>query len=157
MGKKKNKEYKTLLSLIANFNPEEANILLKENTGESAKNVKELEFKLARMYAVSTSKPELEKKFADMHPHKEFIEKYIVPKKVDLPKEEPKKDEVVIVSDNKIPADGVCNCNCQKHSNIDGANVVTKDGYDKNLAFVVVGAVSVVAIFSIFAYIQKNK
>lgn len=154
MAKNKKKEYKSLLSLLATSSPEEAvNLIIKEG-GEKPRNTGEIEFKLAKVYAASTRKPELEKKFAEMHPHKNFILKYLTPK------EEPKEVvKEVIVSDNTIPADGGCGCNrckcgCQNYSNADGSqdNKPTKD----NTTVIVLGLVSIVAIVSMFSYLQKK-
>jgi hypothetical protein len=154
MAKSKKKEYKSLLSLLATSSPEEAVTLIIKEGGEKPRNTGEIEFKLAKVYAASTRKPELEKKFAEMHPHKNFILKYLTPK------EEPKEVvKEVIVSDNTIPADGRCGCNrckcgCQNYSNADGSqdNKPTKD----NTTVIVLGLVSIVAIVSMFSYLQKK-
>lgn len=79
-GKIKKIEYATLLSVLANGSTAEARKLLKRHTGEDAMNVKDLEVKLAKLYAQSTNKFDLEKEFVQIHPHKEFIVKYTQPK-----------------------------------------------------------------------------
>ncbi len=74
--KNKNRQFKTLLSTLANGSEIDARKLLKKHTGKDAENTQDLEVKLARLYTESTSKPELEKEFVDIHPHKGFILKY---------------------------------------------------------------------------------
>lgn len=78
-AKKKSKQYKTLLSVLANGSTDKARALLIKYSGEDAQNTKDLEEKLARTYALSTSKRDIEKEFAEIHPHKDFILKYIQP------------------------------------------------------------------------------
>ena len=65
MAKKNNKQkkYKTLLSVLANGSSDEARALLIKNSGEDAKDEQDLENKLARMYANSSSKIDIEKSF----------------------------------------------------------------------------------------------
>ncbi len=74
--KNKNRQFKTLLSTLANGSEIEARKLLKKHTGKDAENTQDLEVKLARLYAESTSKPEIEREFVTIHPHKAFILKY---------------------------------------------------------------------------------
>jgi hypothetical protein len=81
---KKQKEYQTLLSVIAYGSTDDARKLLKKHSGQDAKNPQDLEVKLARVYALSTSKIDLEKEFAEIHPHKDFILKYKTPKQVKI-------------------------------------------------------------------------
>jgi hypothetical protein len=59
----KQKKYKTLLSVLANGSSDEARALLIKNSGEDAKDEQDLENKLARMYANSSSKIDIEKSF----------------------------------------------------------------------------------------------
>jgi len=89
------KEYKTLLSVLANGSTDNARKLLKKHSGEDAKDTKDLELKLAKMYAYSPKKIDIEKEFAQIHPHKDFILKYLAPKPVEKPveKTEEKKEE----------------------------------------------------------------
>lgn len=78
--KAKKSEYSTLLSVLANASTDKAKGLLKKHTGLNATDVKDLEIKLAKLYASSPAKIDLEKEFAEIHPHKEFILKYNKPK-----------------------------------------------------------------------------
>ncbi len=72
----KKKQFNTLLSTLANGSEIPARKLLKQHTGEDAQNTNDLVVKLSRLWANSTSKLDLEKEFADIHPHKNFILKY---------------------------------------------------------------------------------
>lgn len=79
-NKKKEEQYRTLLSVLANGSWDSARELLKKHSGQDATDTKDLEVKLARVYALSPRKYEIEKEFADIHPHKDFILKYNQPK-----------------------------------------------------------------------------
>ena len=119
---KQKKEYKTLLSVLANGSTEKAVDLLKKYTGEVAYNTKDLELKLARAYASSTSKKDIEKEFAEIHPHKDFILKYIQPK-VDVSSLKP---DALITPNNQTEKtdttgmvmlhDGYANANGETHA-----------------------------------------
>lgn len=160
--KKQNRTYKTLLSVLANGSELEARGLLKKYSGQDAQNTQDLEVKLARVYALSPSKIEIEKEFATIHPHKDFILKYLKPEPVIIEKE-------VVTDLGKSPAyvtptpvysnsEG-CGCGCNKCSNFSNASgseqpvVAPKD----NNSIMVVGIVSVVAIFGMVLYLNKNK
>jgi hypothetical protein len=75
----KSSQYKTLLSVLANGSTDSARILLKKHSGQDAKSIQDLEEKLAKLYIASDDKLELEKEFASIHPHKDFILKYTKP------------------------------------------------------------------------------
>jgi hypothetical protein len=85
-NKKKEEQYKTLLSVLANGSWDSARDLLKKHSGQDATDPKDLEVKLARVYALSPRKYEIEKEFASIHPHKDFILKYNTPKIEEAPK-----------------------------------------------------------------------
>lgn len=121
------REYKTLLSVLANGSTENARALLKKHSGQDAKDTRDLEVKLAKVYAHSPRKIDIEKEFAEIHPHKDFILKYLAPKpekkeekveqKVEEVKQEPKKEivsELVLdkgyVNFNGHPPCGNPNC-----------------------------------------------
>jgi hypothetical protein len=74
------REYKTLLQVLASGNPNGASALLKKYSGETAQNSQELANKLARAYASAPYKKDIEKDFAECHPHRDFILKYTEPK-----------------------------------------------------------------------------
>lgn len=174
MAKKTNKQkkYKTLLSVLANGSTDEARALLIKNSGEDAKNEQDLESKLAQMYANSSSKIDIEKQFAEIHPHKDFILKYIkqeipVVKKLDAPVVTEKildSGNLPVTNDDFSSCNGNPNCNCNKmsnccgnennYSNATGESQLTNHG---NQTALVLGLVSVVAIFGMVLYLKQNK
>jgi hypothetical protein len=167
----KQKKYKTLLSVLANGSTDEARVLLIKNSGEDAKNEQDLESKLARMYANSSSKIDIEKQFAEIHPHKEFILKYVKPKE-ELQHIKPLNaptvlEEKIVDSgkmviahdgysnasgDNNCPA--MCPCMANRYSNASGESQGIGSG---NQTALVLGLVSVVAIFGMVLYLKQNK
>jgi hypothetical protein len=173
LAKKNNKQkkYKTLLSVLANGSTDEARALLIKNSGEDAKNEQDLESKLARMYASSSSKIDIEKQFAEIHPHKDFILKYVKPKEelqhikpLNAPAVSEEKivdsGKMVIAHDGYSNASGdnncptMCPCMANRYSNASGENQVIGSG---NQTALVLGLVSVVAILGMVIYANKNK
>jgi hypothetical protein len=179
-------------------------MLLKKHSGQDASDTKDLELKLARVYANSPRKLDIEKEFAEIHPHKDFILKYIKPIPVEVPKkEEPKIEEAKVVATTVLdegytsangnemprgrgmawgrPMHPPCgNTNCQYCSRyFDGSNFSnfnangmsnacgcsSADGQPSgtggnsmsNQSLMVVGLVSVVAIFGMVMYLKSNK
>lgn len=173
---KKNKKttYKTLLSVLANGSTDEARALLIKNFGEDAKNMQDLENKLARMYASSTSKIDIERQFAEIHPHKDFILKYVKPKEelqalkaqattpVAVVDKIVDSGKMVVAHDGYSNADGdnncpaLCPCMANKYSNATGEGQVANNG-GVNQTALVLGLVSVVAIFGMVLYLKQNK
>jgi len=213
--KRKKSEYSTLLSVLANASTDKAKGLLKKHTGLNATDVKDLEIKLAKLYASSPAKIDLEKEFAEIHPHKEFILKYNNPKvKVEPLQSNPepiKTDEQNKVLKETVlhegwaefeghPPCGNPNCPyCKRYINMDGNPNYQKrpncpyrkqtmsncsggcsncGGCSKNATYsnaeggseqsipvqriatetvVVLGIVSVVAIFGMVLYLKTNR
>jgi hypothetical protein len=153
----------TIMGLLANCSTDEARALLKNYGYPDAKNKTDLEVQLAKLYKDTDDKRQLEKDFAEIHPHKNFIGKYIF--------ETPKTEKTVVetveeISTAPIPAimpeykSGVdesksCSCGC---SNMDGnANVGSTSGgkteNDKIIIYSMFGIVSILAL----VLINKNK
>jgi hypothetical protein len=169
----KQKKYKTLLSVLANGSTDEARALLIKNSGEDAKNEQDLETKLARMYANSSSKIDIEKQFAEIHPHKDFILKYIkaevpVVKKLDAPVVTEKildSGTMPVTNDDFSSCGGNPNCNCNKmrpccgmnENNYSNATGDIQPTNNVNQTALVLGLVSVVAIFGMVLYLKQNK
>lgn len=123
MGKKS--EYKSLISTLANGSTEQARELLKKHGREDAKNIEDLKVKLAKLYIESPDKIVVEKEFAEIHPHSEFLKKYITPKpekkeiSVSVPEEQIIRPDVI--DKKEIELQKVCACGCQNyHSGFDG-------------------------------------
>lgn len=167
MPRNKKKTYKTLLSVLANGSTEQSADLLKRYSGGNAKNVKDLEVQLARVYALTTDKRGIEKEFAEIHPHKEFILKYVAPNIQplgDITEKEVKPlvmattKKMVMLDDgysNEI-SDKPCGCSkCMGYSNASGD--VAQNQTQGNQNVMVLGIVSVVAILGMILYLNKNK
>lgn len=170
MARNKNKTYKTLLSVLANGSTEQARDLLTRHSGGDAQDVKDLEIKLARVYATSSNKKDIEREFAQIHPHKDFILKYVTAKEeikpleaihdqVVKPIENSGTKKMVMVHDGYANADGceqTCGCpKCMGYSNASGEQPQSVDKGNQNI--MVLGIVSVVAILGMVLYINKNK
>jgi hypothetical protein len=171
-NKRQQKQYKTLLSVLASGSTPEARRLLKECTGEDAFSEQDLEQKLTRLYIDSTSKLDLEKDFADIHPHKDFILKYCETKSI-MPMNEPinvnklnssntevvKQVEIITAPTKKEienPTEGrACACGCGKFSNADGEQI--SQSIKVNLTIAVLGVVGIVAIVGTILYLKHDK
>lgn len=69
----------TLLGVIANGSTANARKLLKQYDYPDAVDYDDLEFKLTQIYRKEDDKSDLEKQLATIHPHKDFILKYLAP------------------------------------------------------------------------------
>lgn len=166
--KRKTRQYRTLLSVLSSGSTPEARKLLKVYTGEDAFSEADLEEKLAKLYSTSNTKLDLEKEFAIIHPHKEFILKYCMekPESIDINKLNPSNTEVVKQVDIitpptkeqiENPTEGkACSCGCQKYANADGE---TSGGgmSSGTLTIAVLGLVSIVAIAGTIMYLKSNR
>jgi hypothetical protein len=83
MKRKSDKADITIMTLLAHEATSDARKLLKSYGVPDAKNHTDLEVKLSELYVKTPDKIELEKKLADIHPHKKFLMKYVAPKVVD--------------------------------------------------------------------------
>jgi hypothetical protein len=181
---KQQKQYKTLLSVLAEGSTDKALALLKKHSGEDARDIKELEAKLSRVWAVAPYKKEIEKEFAEIHPHKDFILKYIQPivelshlKAGDANPVSVNNDALVeksvIVHDGYANASGHApcgspNCNhckryfssldgnkgCQCSSNASGETAIQSN---PNNSIVILGMISIVAIVGVVMYLKSTK
>lgn len=93
----------TLLGVIANGSTSDARKLLKKYDLPDATNHEDLEYKLTKLYYETPDKLQIEKELAMIHPHKDFITKYIKP--------EPKKDEVIVEEKFSTSQASGCRCN----------------------------------------------
>ena len=154
----------TLLTLLANESTRESNGLLKKYGKAPAKDFQDLEVKLAELYfGESDKKLEIEKDFAEIHPHKKWMLRYVAP--IPVIKEEVKVEPIIepvkVVEIKKEPI----HCDCQdcmkvrmmanmgKMSGIDGSNEsdIAKRIFhtDKQTMYVTLGVVAVVAMFGL--------
>lgn len=147
----------TIMGLLAECSTDDARKLLKKYGLPEARNTQELEFQLAKLYKTCDDKKQLERDFAEIHPHKEFLKKYLLPPP-------PKKEDVVIedltpapivINENKTPEletnfNGASYpYNNQVFSGFDGnqnnSNILSNDK-DKLIIFGMFGFVSILAL-----------
>ena len=97
----------TLMTVLANEATGPSRKILKEYGSSDAKNYKDLEVKLAELYFNTQDKVALEKKLADIHPHKNWILKNVKPAIEEISKQG-------LVEEVKSNAIGDCMCpQCQ--------------------------------------------
>jgi hypothetical protein len=97
----------TLMTVLANEATGPSRKILKEYGQSDAKNYKDLEVKLAELYFNTQDKVALEKKLADIHPHKNWILKNVKPAIEEISNQ-------VQVEEVKSNATGDCMCpQCQ--------------------------------------------
>jgi hypothetical protein len=170
---RKKRQYRTLLSVLASGSTPEARRLLKNTTGQDCFSETDLEEKLARLYAQSSSKIDLEKEFAHIHPHKDFILKYCQvkmlppqPDQIDLGKLNTANTNIVEQvelitppsrSDIENPTEGrACTCGCgMRFSNAEGEQL--QKASSTNLTITILGLVSIVAIVGTILYLKHEK
>lgn len=70
----------TIMGLLAECSTNDAKKLIKKYGLPAPRNTQELEFQLAKLYKTCDDKKQLERDFAEIHPHKEFLKKYLLPK-----------------------------------------------------------------------------
>ncbi len=170
-------QYTSLISVLANGSTADARALLVKNTGQDAKNRKDLANKLALMYMKSHDKIDVEKAFAQMHPHKDFLMKYLTPKegeKLKVTELTPAPDPLtpapantstpvntVMVDANKSNFSGSNDCPCRcpycmgQYSNASGGSMPAQ-AQSNSTAIIVVGIVGLVALAGMVMYLKKD-
>lgn len=158
----KNKEYKSLISVLALGATDKSQDVLKQNGVEPAQSYEELEFKLAKLYSKAEDKVALEKKFAEIHPHSKFILKYLGKKPSGIEDVQQRPEDVQAMSTELTPpkivelssnANGICSCPmCTRAmSNLDGDDVKKELKID----YTKVAIVGIVAIFGMILLYRK--
>ncbi len=165
-----------MLSVLANGSTGDARRLLIERTGQDARSVEDLENKLSQMYATSTDKLDVERSFAEIHPHKDFILKYVQVSAKSIA--EPQSEMATTPTENTIitntaqnvekidlaPANSMgnqmigCSCRCCRgdiYSNAEGGQSIATSPRADNTALVV-GMVSIVAIMGMVMYLKSS-
>lgn len=165
-----------MVSVLANGSTGDARRLLMERTGEDARSVEDLENKLSRMYATASDKLDVEKRFAEIHPHKDFILKYVQVSAKSIA--EPKSEMTTTPTDSTIITNTApnvekidlapstnsgnqiigCSCRCCRgdiYSNAEGGQSVATTSRADNTALVV-GMVSIVAIMGMVMYLKSS-
>ena len=151
----------TIMGLLANCSTDDARLLLKKYGYPDAKNRAELELSLANLYKSADDKKQVEKDFADIHPHKNFLKRYLT---LEAPKQTTEiTAEKIIESDvtptsNEIVSncngDGTCTC-CQ--SSFDGSEKQKTSKISENEKLIIFGMFGIVSILALVIVSQKNK
>lgn len=171
---KKIAKYNTLIYSISRGSTNEARELLNRLAGQEAKNVSDLEIKLAQFYLKSNDKVSLEKQLAEIHPHKDFILRYLAPKKEEVitlntgenSENEKTSTEGVVVHNGYSSANGEQYSKCEGCSGTCGSGVQKMSGADgsgsqqvisgRNDTVLVLGLVSIVAMFGLVIINNKK-
>lgn len=153
----KQRQGATLLSALANGSTDQARDIIKNRLGTDAKDSKDLQLKLAQLYSTTTDKVELEKEFANIHPHKDFILKYFTPVKTEViaPNNEVKALRISNEQIKEIEKEAKSNCNgdekcvecAEKSYNASGNEVSSLNVLNPNI--VVVGVIGVVGLIAL--------
>lgn len=115
VNKRKKKKFDTLLSTLANGATEDSKALLSANGINDHSN---LQGQLANFWNNNADKKAVEKAFAEIHPHRDFILRYNSPIQQAEPTqiEQPMQEQETQVSN----CAGKPECNCEKKSGADG-------------------------------------
>lgn len=146
------KETIKLVSLLAKNSEKPSRILLKKYNKPDAINYFDLENKLMQLYAEKPN--EIEKEFANIHPHKELILKHFsTPTKLDEIKVEPvtiSGDSSQVVKERVATYSNCegCGGNCGK-SNYDGASSFNKTEENKNNMLGIIAIVGIIAMVGV--------
>lgn len=160
-------EYKSLISTLANASTKKANALLVKYNKEVAGDTNDLKIKLAKLYAEAPDKIQVEKDFAQIHPHYTFLAKYVTEKKVEKPKEvdvkavEDKLVKQIVAHDGYSNANGsednflnACGCGCQHCRNrMSGFDGPGNQGSQKNSAMDYIGIIGMVGVIGVAFYV----
>lgn len=142
-GTQKGKKDITLMTLLAYEATKESRQLLRKHNHPDAKSIQDLEAKLAELYFETKDKIALEKEFAEIHPHRKWLEKYIKP-----------APQPVVISAENIVKEEVSkpNTDVPVYSNADGGKpekgILTAVDY--------LGITCVLGFVSIAIYLSKK-
>ena len=156
-----------LLSLLSVEATKESRALLKKHGRPDAKNYKDLETKLAELFHVCDDKKALEKEFCEIHPHRQFILRYVEnpaqkATKVEAPEgvvmtpdsiKEILREYISSNSENFSNCAGNPNCNCGSSSFSGGPGQMAPSTV--NHTHVLMGVLGVVAIVGLLVYSKK--
>ena len=142
------------MTLLASEATADSRKLLKKHNIEDAKNYSDLEDKLAKLYLNTDDKIALEKELAEIHPHKKWLVKYIMPT--------PKENIEVEVKEVMASAEGKenkfeCPFAKQRHSNCIGfdGSLSNQQQQTQKSYIELIGLVAVVGI--VFYAIKNTK
>ena len=150
----------TIMGLLAECSTNDAKVLLKKYGISEAKNNQDLEFKLAKLYKNCSDKKQLEKDFAEIHPHKDFMKKYLLltpPPKTEVVVEKVTEiasvPEIIKTPEIVSNCDGGCSC---KKDNFSGANGLIPTPSNEKEKLIVYGMFGIISILAL-VLISKQK
>jgi hypothetical protein len=150
----------TIMGLLANCSTDDARQLLKKYNYPNARNKSELEVQLAKLYKEADDKKQVEKDFAEIHPHKNFLKRYLTN---DIPKPSievvaEKIVETPLTTSEEITSNcnGDTTCSCCK-SSFDGSEKTNSHKLSENDKLIILGMFGIVSILALVIVSQKNK
>lgn len=153
--KSNNKEAISLLKVLSQGATKQSRDLLKSHGKGDAINYVDLEGKLAELYRDAPDKVEIEKQFAAIHPHSEFIIKYMLPDAIAHFEGEKNTDAEVLINENKSNCTGgVCTCN--KSSVVGEKEIKAEIKPNNTMHLTIIGCVTIVAVFGLFLHYSKK-
>lgn len=156
-----------LLSLLSVEATAGSRNLLKKHGKPDAKNYKDLESKLAELFYSCDDKKAIEKELCDIHPHKQFILRYVEKPaekttKIEAPNgavmtpdniKEILREYISSNSENFSNCAGNPNCNCGSSSFLGGSGTMAPSPI--NNTHMLMGVLGVVAIVGLLVYSKK--
>lgn len=150
----------TIMGLLANSSTDDARLLLKKYGYPNARNKAELELLLAKMYKDADDKKQVEKDFAEIHPHKNFLKRYLTtetPKEsVEIVAEKIVETPLTTIEESTSNCNGDTTCSCCK-SSFDGDQKSSSLKFSENDKLIILGMFGIVSILALVIVSQKNK
>ncbi len=155
------KQKDMLLTVLAFQAPKESvKLLMKHNPNVKIRNYEQIEYELGNLYVNSTDKVGLEKEFAQIHPHRDWLLKYIaVPTKMSVVADEVKIEDVPAPIQKEQAKQLI-----QEYSNFDSAapksNVTNNQDQNNNQnnqkshiseGVLIIGVLSIVAVIGLIS------
>jgi hypothetical protein len=150
----------TIMGLLANGSTDDARLLLKKYGYPNARNKEELELTLAKIYKDADDKRKVEKDFAEIHPHKNFLKKYLTieaPKpSMEIVAEKIVETPLTTIEESTSNCNGDTACSCCK-SSFDGNQKSSSLKFSENDKLIILGMFGIVSILALVIVSQKNK
>lgn len=148
------------MGLLANCSTDDARLLLKKYGYPNARNRAELELGLAKIYKDADDKKQIEKDFAEIHPHKNFLKRYFItetPKdSVEVVAEKIVETPLTSIEEGASSYNGETTCSCCK-SSFDGNQKSSSLKFSENDKLIILGMFGIVSILALVIVSQKNK
>lgn len=148
----------TIMGLLANCSTDDARKLLKKYGYPNARNKSELELQLANLYKDADDKKQVEEDFANIHPHKNFLKRYLIEPKesIEVVAEKIVETPLTTIEEPTSNCNGDNSCSCCK-SSFDGSEKSNSAKNTENDKLIVMGMFGIVSILALVIISQKNK